>query len=273
MISITAIVPTHDRPDLLRRALRSIAAQEAAAAEVIVVDDVDGGPTAATRTAAKASGLANVKVVSNARAKGPSGARNTGAALAHGELLAFLDDDDEWPALYLSAARARFEEENLDMMCADLRHVLEDQNARDGNKAPERLTADIFLTRNSGLIGSNFIIRRARFAEIGGFDDALPAYEDMDFAVRVSLLPELRYAPLHDVPVRHHEHGGARQCIPRSAQIRAGVRRFYELHGGRMTPEQQQEFCDVVRRWWGVDEYGRDVDAPDLVARPWLTSI
>ena len=80
----------------------------------------------------------------------------------------------------------------------------------------------------------------------------------------------LRYAPLHGVPVRHHEHGRARQCLPRGVAMRAGVRRFYELHRQRMTPGQQQEFRDVARRWWGVDEHGRVIDAPDLVVRPWL---
>jgi GT2 family glycosyltransferase len=270
VISITAIVPTHGRPEMLGRALRSIASQEAAAEEVIVVDDVDGGPTAATRTAAGAAGLANVRIVSNARDKGPSGARNTGATLANGDLLAFLDDDDEWPSPYLKAARERFDSEGLDMVCADLRQVLEDQTEGPGRKAPERLLTEIFLTRNSGLIGSNLIMRRALFAEIGGFDESLPTCEDMDFAVRASLLPGLRYAPLHNVFIRHHEHGGARQCLPRGAEIRAGVRRFYELHRRRMTAEQQQEFRDVMRRWWGVDECGRDIDAPDLIARPWL---
>ena len=46
-LSVSVIVPTHDRHDLLRRALDSIAAQTRAPLEVIVVDDGSKDGTAA----------------------------------------------------------------------------------------------------------------------------------------------------------------------------------------------------------------------------------
>src|SRR5437762_126438 len=94
MLSVTAIVPTCDRPFFLKRALQSICAQELIPTEIIVVDDDDHED--ATRRDVQGWGFGQVRVVGNLHAKGVSGARNTGAAIASGELLAFLDDDDEW---------------------------------------------------------------------------------------------------------------------------------------------------------------------------------
>jgi len=82
MLSVTAIVPTCDRLLLLERALRSIAAQELAPAEIIVVDDAGEGHEETTRRAVEDWDLGPVQVVANSRLKGASGARNTGAALA-----------------------------------------------------------------------------------------------------------------------------------------------------------------------------------------------
>jgi glycosyltransferase involved in cell wall biosynthesis len=120
MLTITAIVPTCDRPPLLERALRSIVAQEFLPTEIIVVDDAGEGHENVTRRALESCCLTGVRVVANANAKGASGARNTGADLATSELLAFLDDDDEWLPSYLAQAVSRCNWSELDMVCTDL---------------------------------------------------------------------------------------------------------------------------------------------------------
>lgn len=91
--TVTAIVATRDRPELLRRTLRSFRTQEPGLlGEVIVVFDGEE-PDSSLET--EFSDL-NVKVVSNSRRPGLAGARNTGIGLAQGEWVAFCDDDDEW---------------------------------------------------------------------------------------------------------------------------------------------------------------------------------
>jgi len=245
MPRVTAIVPTCHRPVLLERALRSIAAQTVIPAEIIVVEDTDESRGAAARRAVNNYGLDKVIVVGNSRAKGVSGARNTGAELGTGELLAFLDDDDEWLPDYLSNALARFNSRQLDMVCADLVYHFDDGTERPGKNAPDRLAPDLFLTRNPGLIGSNLIIRRSVYRKIGGFDEGLPSSEDMDFGIRVSLVGGVRYEPLRQRLVRHYQHSGPRLSLPEGEAMRAGVRRFYELHGHRMTAAQREEFWRV----------------------------
>lgn len=94
--SISAILPTHNRADLLSRAIDSIFDQTYQPAEIIVVDDGSDDETA--------------EVVSNygdsiqyhyQENSGVSGARNHGAQLATSPWIAYLDSDDEWDAGYL----------------------------------------------------------------------------------------------------------------------------------------------------------------------------
>jgi len=255
-------VPTCDRPVLLERALRSIAAQELGPLEIIVVDDAGGGHEDATRGAVEQWGFGNVRVIANTHAKGASGARNAGAELAVGELLAFLDDDDEWLPSYLSEGLGQFEAEDLDILCADLFCQFDDGVDRLAKTAPDRLAPELFLTINPGLGGSNVIIRRSLYREIGGFDESLLTSEDMDLGIRLSLRGEVKYERLPKRLVRFHQHKGAKLCTPAGDAMRAGMRRFYELHSHRMTEVQREEFRGNLRRFWGIDEYGNILNLP-----------
>jgi glucosyl-dolichyl phosphate glucuronosyltransferase len=86
--SVVICVYTEDRWDQICAAVQSVRAQSVPSTEVIVVVDYNralyGRLTAA---------MPDVTVVENTDAKGLSGARNTGSALARGEIIAFLDDD------------------------------------------------------------------------------------------------------------------------------------------------------------------------------------
>ena len=252
---LCAVVPTCRRPAFLRRALASIAGQEIAPAEVIVVDD-SGADLETTRAIAAAADLPRVRAVANARTRGVSGARNTGAALASLPLLAFLDDDDEWLPPFVAEALACLRRDRLDLVCAGFVNRLPDGRERPGKRAPRRMQMRAFLVRNGGLRGSNFLIRREVFAEVGGFDESLPALNDNDLGVRLSLEPGLRYGAVDRALVRYHVHDGERLSTPRSPARSAGVRRFYELHAPRMDAGERSAFRAHVLRTWGVDEHG-----------------
>lgn len=258
MLRVSVVIPTCERPRLLARALRSVAAQDTPPAEVVVVNDGDPRHTSAAHDAGRAFGIAALTVSPNRRAKGASGARNSGAALASGDVLAFLDDDDEWAPSYLREVIQRWDSASVDVVCTDLVLRFDDGTERPGKGAPNELVASQFLTRNPGLIGSNLVIHRALYVAVGGFDESMQGPEDMDFGLRLSLHGGVRYAPLHRPLVIHHQHREARLCMPRGEAMRAGIRRFYELHGQRMTEAQREDFRRRVGRLWGIDEYGRD---------------
>jgi glycosyltransferase involved in cell wall biosynthesis len=91
--TVSVVVPTRDRPELLRRAVTAILGQTYPGLVecVVVFDQSDpdlpwGDPGPERR----------LLLHRNDRTPGLAGARNAGAARATGELLAFCDDDDEW---------------------------------------------------------------------------------------------------------------------------------------------------------------------------------
>jgi len=256
MIAVSAIVPTCRRIVMLERALRSVGTQEDGPDELVVVNDGPDSDGPAVQRLAQGVQCSQVAVITNARARGASGARNAGADQAVGEWLAFLDDDDEWLPAYLRQVRKCVEGGEVDVVCTDLLYGYDGEPDRPGKPACDRLAVDLFLTRNPGLIGSNLVIRRALYADIGGFDESLPCLNDMDFGIRLSLRGAVRYRPLRVRLVRHYQHTGVRLCTPRTNIMRSGIRGFYRRYAKYMTAAQHEEFSRSMRRLWGIDEHG-----------------
>ncbi len=100
-MTISVIIPTYNRPASLRRTLRALAgsAYTRDEFEVIVVDD--GGSAALDGIIAEHSEM-TVRLIRQKNA-GPGSARNAGARVAAGSILAFTDDDCEPAAGWLGA--------------------------------------------------------------------------------------------------------------------------------------------------------------------------
>lgn len=101
---VSVVVPLYNKAKYVRRALDSIAAQTLPPAEVIVVDDgsTDEGPAVV-----ESYTRLPVRLIRQQNA-GPGAARNRGIASASGDLIAFLDADDEWLPEYLETGVQRF---------------------------------------------------------------------------------------------------------------------------------------------------------------------
>lgn len=96
-MKVSVIVPLYNKAPWVRRSLESLAAQTFTDFEVIVVDDgsTDGGGEVVANF-----GDPRIRLVTQSNA-GPGAARNRGIAEAKGELVAFLDADDEWLPTFL----------------------------------------------------------------------------------------------------------------------------------------------------------------------------
>jgi glycosyltransferase involved in cell wall biosynthesis len=95
---VSVILPTHNRPDLLREALESVQNQTWSDWETIVVDDASSPAVAFDRQDAR------VRVLRHDTPQGGAAAKNTGIQNARGDILAFLDDDDCYDPRYLEHA-------------------------------------------------------------------------------------------------------------------------------------------------------------------------
>lgn len=96
-VTVSVVVPTYNRADLIGETLERILAQTVPPAEVIVVDDgsTDDTPAVLARFGARI----RVERIENS---GEIDARNHGIRLARGTLIAFCDSDDLWEADHLA---------------------------------------------------------------------------------------------------------------------------------------------------------------------------
>jgi glycosyltransferase involved in cell wall biosynthesis len=90
---VSAIIPTRNRPELVRRAVKSVLQQIYERIEVIVVVD---GLDLKTVTVLEELSDPRVRIIALKESVGGGEARNIGVAAASGYWIALLDDDDEW---------------------------------------------------------------------------------------------------------------------------------------------------------------------------------
>lgn len=124
MISISVIIPVYNRVEELRKSLNSVVNQKYERTEIIVVDD---GSTSDIREALAEPYISQkgVKLIRQQNA-GPGIARNTGLKLAQGEVVIFLDSDDELRDNALIRVATEFESSNADLVAYDF--VVRDVN-------------------------------------------------------------------------------------------------------------------------------------------------
>ncbi len=99
---ISVIIPLYNKSWTIERALSSVLAQTFQDFEIIIVDD---GSTDDSATKVEKYLSERITLIAQPNA-GPGAARNKGASVARGELLAFLDADDEWLPHHLAEAYA-----------------------------------------------------------------------------------------------------------------------------------------------------------------------
>lgn len=90
---ISVLIPTRNRPELVKRAIASVQAQTFTNYEIVVTID---GPDSATEEALALLGEPRLRWIVHPENRGLPSARLTGIENAQAEWIAYLDDDDEW---------------------------------------------------------------------------------------------------------------------------------------------------------------------------------
>lgn len=181
---VSAVIPTYRREHLLREAVLSVLGQQTddVSVEVVVVNDAGGRLSPADWQADP-----RVRVVATHRTE-RSVARNTGAALASGEYLHFLDDDDvALPGAYAALLEPILARPETVLSCGAY-ETIDDETGSTERVEPitdGRLFAA--LVAGIGIPLGACLVRRPAFWDSGGFDVSFTVMEDLELLQRLVL--------------------------------------------------------------------------------------
>ncbi len=248
--TISAVICTRNRPDLIPGAVQSVLENDDANFELLVIDQSDSN---STRDAlVHLFGDTRLRYVHTTKV-GLSAAYNAAVQQSRGELFAFTDDDCIAPANWVHSFRTEFEkEQDVDLIYGQV-HAPQRLSCLPGVVPvlpfPERKrisARDGFFV--SGM-GANFGARKRAFRIAGGFDEVLGGGG------------ELRSSQDFDFQFRLFRAAGVSVLTP-DIQVE---------HLGHRTPEQWR----VTMRAYGVGDgafYMKHVRCGDLLAGRLLVS-
>lgn len=186
---VSVIIPTYNRSWCLPEAIDSVFSQTFQDMELIVVDDgsTDETPALLSHYGDRLRCLRQVN-------QGVSAARNNGFQATDGALIAFLDSDDLWQPDKLTRQVDFFDRQPEAQICQTEETWIR-RGVRVNPKHRHRKPSGWIFEPSLALClvsPSAVMMRRELLEEMGGFDESLPACEDYDLWLRVSL----RY-PIH----------------------------------------------------------------------------
>lgn len=181
---VSVVLPTHNRSNLLPRAISSVLAQTFDDLELIVVDDASTEDIGAL---VASFGDSRLRYVRRDQCGGPAGARNSGVAVATGEFVAFQDSDDEWLLdkleKQLEVLRA---DPSLDLLSCGM--VRQDASHDFVFPTSELLSAGLKDAMCEHLISftQTWLVKRKVLEKVGEFDESLRVWDDWELLYRIS---------------------------------------------------------------------------------------
>jgi glycosyltransferase involved in cell wall biosynthesis len=202
----TIVIPTHNRPQLVQRAVASALAQTVADVEVIVVDDGSAEPVELALEDPR------LRLFRNERPLGVSAARNVGLEHARGRWTTFLDDDDELlpdmvevsidaagrsrlpgPVAVLSRVEDLSPDDEVIRVCEPI------AVARGGDLFGHRFQ-QTYTQQTNSLFAPTEVLRA-----IGGWDGAIKGLEDDDLLLRLIRVCSIEALPRVTYRLRGHD--------------------------------------------------------------------
>jgi len=228
-MSVSVVVPTYGRPALLRRLLTSIAAQTYRHYEVVVVDDCSPNEHEYRVVLEQMAPLLPAfTFIRNAHNRGAPHSRNRGIQAARYDLVALVDDDDEWLPRKLERQIDVFANSSPKVgIVYTWTDVVEDGRRQPFYRAQLQGSALPAILHECFIPSPSVMARKTALLEAGLFDERLPSCQDWDMWTRLLALGyEARVVP--EVLTLYHKHGTP--SIGASANARSGYIQYYAKH-------------------------------------------
>jgi len=199
---VATIIATHDRQDLVVRAVESALAQTVTDQVVLVVADGGAAPQLPSHPRLHALALDHHTGV-------PGLVRNVGIRSTGSRYLAFLDDDNLWRSDHLERALAAHEQ-GADLTYAGMRQVDLDGAVRGTVAVP----FDRRRLRNDGFVDtSTIVVRRSSAVHFARTTGVYGVYEDWNLVFRLSRRHRVELVPELTVDYLLHPAGHMQQHV------------------------------------------------------------
>jgi glycosyltransferase involved in cell wall biosynthesis len=168
---VTIILPLYNGESFIKETIASVLSQSYGNFELLVIDD---GSTDRGRELLPDDSRIRLFVRDN---HGVAATRNFGIAQARGELLAFIDQDDEWlPEKLALQVRNLLENQETDYNLTMMRYQLTGGISRPWWLKPEQVEKE-----QVGLLPSGLLARPRAFTRVGLFNEELVNASDMEW--------------------------------------------------------------------------------------------
>ena len=185
---VSAIIITHNRKNLVTRAIESVLSQTYPNVECIVVDDASEGGTKEMLSARKDI---HYIYIPKEDSRGGNHARNVGIKAAKGKYVAMLDDDDYWLPTKIEKQVVLIEEKECDLVYCGSRpeYVMPDGSVEyvDWLPLPEGqgdLNQRIFS--RIWVLNCAMMIRKSALEQYGYYDENLRYWQEYELSIRLA---------------------------------------------------------------------------------------
>jgi len=227
---VSAIIPTHNRAELLKRAIQSVLDQTWENMEIVVVDDASGDDTPHVLQSLTDQHK-NLTVIRNNKSKGAPASRNIAIKNAKGDFIAGLDDDDVWRPKRIELLMEEFQEGYSAVTSNDRMDFGEKEIV--WKKKPV-ITLDDLLYYNQ--VGNQVLTKKEYLQQIGGYDETLQSAQDYDLWIRLAH----DFGPIKTAPhtLQVVNMSDERESITTSENQIDGYIACFEKHRDKMNSEQ-----------------------------------
>jgi glycosyltransferase involved in cell wall biosynthesis len=186
--TVSVVIPTFRRDDLLERCLRGVLTQDwpAELLQVCVVDDADSKTTPDVIGRIALEHPHHQVLLFGGGRRGPAAARNTGWQAATGDIIAFIDDD-AFPA------NENWIREGVSTLLGSQAPAVSGRVVVPIPEAPTDFQRNVRSLQDATFLTCNAFVRRAALEAVGGFDERfeVPFREDTDLQYRLEELGDL----------------------------------------------------------------------------------
>lgn len=246
-VTVSVIIPTFRRWDLLCDAIESVFRQSFTDWEIVIVNDGGDQPVGKVNELLKNHKITYVEHLHN---KGLPAARNTGLVCSSGEFIAYLDDDDIFYPNHLEVLINALLENCWDVVYADAYKAIYGKEGENYHLITKQLEYSYafqaeLMWRANIIPVINVVHRKDCLKQAGVFDPSLKIMEDWDLWLRMS-----SYYAFHHIPVVTAEYRVRQDktnmtqatCNEMWTETKCAIYRKY-LHDPKMMENQQ------VREW------------------------